>query len=139
MIPFAFTPTVPAMAGCAVMALAACVEPSTAQNRFATKHVAKPVQCAVVIRDLGDTVEISGKVRSDQNIDGRYAFAIRQQSGSGSALIDQSGEFSVQAGRMVTLGQAVLSGPAQSYDADLKVISGGHTYTCSAQDDAADI
>ncbi|MEQ9258789.1 MAG: curli-like amyloid fiber formation chaperone CsgH [Roseovarius sp.] len=87
--------------------------------------------CAIVTRDLGGTVEISGKVSARQAAYGEYALTIRQRSAAGQALIDQSGEFSVGEGRTVTLGQTSLGGTPGAYHADLTVTVGGRTYRCT--------
>ncbi|WP_157933040.1 curli-like amyloid fiber formation chaperone CsgH [Roseovarius salinarum] len=98
-----------------------------------------PVRCAIAIRDLGGSVEISGKVKSDVATHGHYEMTIRQSSGAGSTMIDQSGDFTLGAGRMTTLGQAVLGGTPGSYDVDLHLDVDGQRLRCAAQDDAADI
>ena len=66
------------------------------------RAAAEGLRCAVVTRDLGDTVQISGKVTSERDVAGTYALSIRQTSGGGQAVIEQGGEFTVAAGRTVT-------------------------------------
>lgn len=88
------------------------------------------LRCAIVTRDIGDAVEISGKVTADHTVSGDYALKIRNASGAGQAIIDQSGPFSVASGRTTTLGQATLGGTSQSYEADLELIVDGQRLRC---------
>ncbi|MEL7255659.1 MAG: curli-like amyloid fiber formation chaperone CsgH [Pseudomonadota bacterium] len=88
------------------------------------------LRCEVVTRDLGDAVEIAGKVTSDRKVRGDYTLHIRNVSDQGDALIDQSGAFSVGAGRTKTLGQATLGGAPGHYDADLTLTIDGARVTC---------
>ena len=97
------------------------------------------LRCVVVTHDLGDAVEISGKVTSDHAVSGAYALTIRQSSSGGQAMIDQSGDFTVAKGRTVTLGQATLGGAPQSYRAELTLTVDGQRLRCHATDDLTDI
>jgi len=97
------------------------------------------LRCAVVTRDLGDTVQISGKVTAERDVSGTYALSIRQSSGGGQAEIDQGGEFTVGAGRTVTLGEATMGGTAQSYTADLELTVGGQRLRCRPAADTKDL
>lgn len=87
--------------------------------------------CAIVTRNLGGMVEIFGKVSASRAASGEYALTIRQHGASGTALIDQSGEFTVAAGRTVTLGQTSLGGTLGAYHADLTVTVSGRAYRCT--------
>lgn len=88
------------------------------------------LRCAIVTRDFGDAVEISGKVTADHAVSGDYALKIRNASGAGQAIINQSGPFSVTSGRTTTLGQATLGGPSRSYEADLELTVNGQRLRC---------
>ncbi len=119
-------------AGVSAMLTAACVNPTDAQELASASG--GTLRCAVVTRDLGGSVEFSGKVSAAQNTFGTYEMSIRQSSYAGSAVINQSGEFDVAAGRMVTLGQAVLGGAPQSYRAELYLNVGGQRLRCGTAD-----
>ena len=88
------------------------------------------LRCAIVTRDLGDAVEISGKVTADHSVSGDYALQIRNASGAGQAIIDQSGAFSVTSGRTTTLAQATLGGAPGSYVAALELTVDGQRLRC---------
>jgi hypothetical protein len=102
-------------------------------------HETAGLRCLVVTHDLGDAVEISGKVIADHSVSGDYSFSIRHASSSGNAVIDQSGPFTVDAGRTTTLGQATLGGSARSYDADLSLTVGGAKLRCFGAHENNDI
>lgn len=100
---------------------------------------AEGLRCAIVTRDLGDAVQISGKVTAERDVSGDYALSIRQSSGGGQAVIDQGGEFTVAAGRTVTLGEATIGGTAQSYIADLELTVNGQRLRCRPAADTKDL
>ena len=100
------------------------------QVRQVAVEEAPGLRCAIVTRDLGDAVEISGKVTADHAVSGKYVLKIRNASSAGQAVIDQSGSFSVTSGRTTTLGQATLGGASQSYKADLELTVDGHRLRC---------
>lgn len=123
-------PTVAALclSGAAVVSLASFGGETDA--RTVSLEPVHGLRCAVVTRDLGDSVEISGKVTSDKAVRGDYALKIRNASGGGHAIIDQSGEFSVDPGRTTTLGQATLGGVSGSYQAELELTINGQRLRC---------
>lgn len=94
------------------------------------EHVAHNLRCSVVARDFGDAVEIAGKVTADRDVEGAYALQIRNASGAGHALIDQTGDFSVMSGRTTTIGQTTLGGTIESYDAELDLFVDGQRLRC---------
>lgn len=100
---------------------------------------AQGLRCAVITRDLGDAVEISGKITSDHAVHGNYELTIRKASGAGQAIIDQSGAFSVTSGRTTTLGQATLGGSSGSYMADLELTVDGQRLRCLGAGTQTDI
>ena len=100
---------------------------------------AQGLRCSIVTHDLGDAVEISGKVSADRPVAGAYALSIRQSSVTGQSMIDQSGDFSVDAGRTVTLGQAVLGGAPSGYHAELELTVDGQRLLCLGADSHIDL
>ncbi|MEQ8895858.1 MAG: curli-like amyloid fiber formation chaperone CsgH [Roseovarius sp.] len=100
---------------------------------------AEGLRCAVVTRDLGDAVQITGKVTAERDVSGQYELSIRQTSGGGQAVIDQGGDFTVGAGRTVTLGEATMGGTAQSYTAELDLTVNGQRLRCRPATDTKDL
>ena len=125
------------LSGAAVVSLAAFDGRSDAHQ----VHVepAHGLRCAVITRDLGDAVEISGKITSDHAVQGDYALTIRKASGAGQAIIDQTGAFSVASGRTTTLGQATLGGSSGSYKAELQLTVKGQHLRCLGAGTQTDI
>lgn len=125
------------VSGAAVVSIAAFDGRSEAHQ----VHVepAHGLRCEVITRDLGDAVDISGKVTSDRALSGNYALKIRKSSGGGQAIIDQSGAFSVGPGRTATLGQATLGGSPGAYEADLDLTVNGQRLRCLGAGTQTDI
>lgn len=119
-------------ASCVAVATAACVAPSGAHEW--TRSSDGGLRCAIVTRDLGGSVEISGRVTAPYAAHGTYTMSIRQSNSAGQAMINQGGEFSVGAGRTATLGQAVLGGSPGNYRADLVLDVAGKRLRCRAAD-----
>jgi len=125
------------LAGGAATALAGLFAPGAAHE--AKSHLHDGLSCAVVARDMGEMVEISGSVTAKRGVAGAYALRIRQHSAAGQAMIDQSGDFTAAPGRTVTLGQAVLGGPASRYHAELDLNVDGQRLRCRGADDRTDL
>ena len=123
--------------GGAATALAGLFAPGAAHE--AESHLHDGLACAVVTRDMGEMVEISGIVTAKHGVAGAYALRIRQHSAAGQAMIDQSGDFTAAPGRTVTLGQAVLGGPASRYHAELDLNVDGQRLRCRGADDRTDL
>lgn len=122
------TATLICLSGMAVAGFAAFdVESGT---RLAHSETLDSLRCSVVTRELGHAVEISGKVTAQEEVNGDYTLRIRKASGSGDAIIHQSGAFSVSSGRTSTLGEATLSGTGGSYMADLELTVNGQILRC---------
>lgn len=116
------------ISGAAVISIAGAASQTGAHQA----HVgpALGLRCEVVTRDLGDSVEFSGKITADHALAGDYTLKIRKVSGAGHAMIDQSGAFSVASGRTATIGQATLSGSPGHYKADLELNLDGQSLHC---------
>ena len=95
--------------------------------------------CAIVTRDLGGSVEISGTVRSERAISGDYDLKIRQGSSAGSSVIDQSGAFTARPGRTETLGETTLGGTRGHYTAELTLTVDGKRWQCRGADAHTDL
>lgn len=90
-----------------------------------------PLTCDIAVSKgrYGHTYE--GRVQAAQSIHGSYELSISKRGSGGSAMISQSGEFNVPAGRTETLGQATFGGlPPSSVDAELILYWNGMILKC---------
>lgn len=80
----------------------------------------------------GHTYE--GVVRAQSTVRGSYELMISKRGVTGSAMISQSGEFIVRAGKPETLGMATFGGlPPEAVNAELILTWNGHRLICSNQ------
>ena len=125
------------LAGGAALAVTGIVTQTSAHETHTAPK--SGLRCSIVTHDLGDAVEISGKVSADRPVAGAYALSIRQSNSAGQAMIDQSGDFTVDAGRTVTLGQAILGGTPSGYHAELELTVEGQRLRCLGADSEIDL
>lgn len=83
------------------------------------------IRCELDVSRRGGSVELTALAHAAKAARGEYAF---QVSGRGTD-IRQGGPFAIAAGGTERLGTVTLG--AGSYDADLQVVAGGTTITCS--------
>ncbi len=88
---------------------------------------APPLACDVAVDQNGRMVSFQGRVQADEDVSGTYNLTL---SGGGTN-IRQGGAFVADAGDIVTLGQANLSGAPDRYDVDLTLSIDGETYSCA--------
>jgi CsgH protein len=86
-----------------------------------------PLACDIAVEQNGRMVSFQGRVQTSEDLTGTYSLSL---SGGGTN-IRQGGAFSADAGDIVTLGQANLSGTPDRYDVDLTLSVGGATYNCA--------
>jgi len=85
-----------------------------------------PFNCSLAARaEAGGTV-LEGRLQARDALTASYALKVR---GPGVA-IDQSGDLTLAAGESTILGEASVSGTAESLDATLTVTVDGRSYTC---------
>ncbi|EYD75453.1 hypothetical protein Rumeso_02936 [Rubellimicrobium mesophilum DSM 19309] len=89
-----------------------------------------PFACSLVARPEGGGTGLEALLQAREAISATYALKVR---GPGVS-IDQGGDLSLAAGETTTLGQASISGTADSLDASLTVTVGGRTYGCPLQE-----
>jgi len=112
---------------------------AAATNAHSTKDQAAndlPLECEIAVSkgQYGHTYE--GRITATSTVTGTYELNITKRGSSGRAMISQSGDFRVAAGKTETLGQATFGGlPPSSVDAQLTLNWKGHTLACSNQED----
>ena len=86
--------------------------------------------CALDVSSGLFGLTFAGKAEALQDVAGSYDLTIRKSGRSGSAVIQQAGEFRLRAGQTEILGEATLSGDPSEFDAELTVNVGGKRFTC---------
>lgn len=95
-----------------------------------------PLNCEIAVSKgrYGHTYE--AVVHANKAVRGTYALSISKRSGGGSAMISQSGDFALAAGKSDTVGQATFGGtPPSAINAELTIRFNGQTMTCSNHTD----
>ncbi|MGZ9720050.1 curli-like amyloid fiber formation chaperone CsgH [Rhizobium miluonense] len=92
-----------------------------------------PVRCEIRDRTDGDTVFLEPLVHSDKDVSGTYSVSVSGGGDGGSSNIQQSGDFSVLAGRTASLGRMSVSAARASYDVKLRLKLDGTNVSCSKQ------
>ena len=113
-----FLPAALILAGAGLAA--ACTTSSIAQE------VTAPFACQVSVDERGHGTTFRGLVQASETLSGSYSF---QLAGRGTN-IRQGGAFTARAGETLPLGQSMLSGDAEDYDASLSLTVNGVTYSC---------
>ncbi|WP_071676125.1 curli-like amyloid fiber formation chaperone CsgH [Nioella nitratireducens] len=114
-----FLPAALILAGAGIAA--ACTS-SIAEETASTA----PFACEIAVDESGASTQFQGRLQANSAVTGRYDLSL---AGRGTN-IRQAGAFTARADETVTLGQAMLSGPASRYDADLSITVNGVTYRC---------
>ncbi len=97
------------------------------------EHLAedKPVRCEIAVSRAGSSLSYQARAHAEHAVTGAYRLTIRKQGWTGSAVIDQSGNFSAAPDRPAELGQATLGGDRAQYSARLRLEWEGRTLTCT--------
>lgn len=98
-----------------------------------------PVRCELVLNEARGATTIEGRVSTDRPVSGTYRLSIASRSSSGSATINQSGDFDARPGSPALLGQTTLGGARANYRADLELNVGGRRLTCAEARGARDL
>jgi len=88
-----------------------------------------PFNCSLAARSEGGGTVLEGRLQAREALAASYALKVR---GPGVS-IDQSGDLTLAAGESTVLGEASVSGTADSLDATLTVTVDGRSYTCPLQ------
>jgi hypothetical protein len=85
-----------------------------------------PFNCSLQVRAEGDGTVLEGRLQAREELTASYALKVR---GPGVA-IDQGGDLTLAAGESTVLGEASVSGTADSLEATLTLTVDGRAYTC---------
>lgn len=117
-------PAIRLAAAVALVAASACAAPIGAAGTGVGE--AAPVRCGIATETHAGATAFRPWVAVAEGQVGSYRFVLE---GAG-AMLDQEGDFEAGANRVVTLSEALLSGPARAYAAKLTVTLGGVDYAC---------
>ena len=92
-----------------------------------------PMACAVELRDMGRSVEITARLIAFDAIQGSYALSINHASSGGSAVINQGGPFTLAPGDDTILGQTFLAGEPREIDVDFTLDWNGLALRCPTE------
>ncbi len=101
-------------------------------NAHSAEEAETPVNCEIAVSKgrYGHTYE--GVVHADSTVRGTYELNISKRGASGRAMISQSGNFYVPAGKSESLGRATFGGlPPEAVDAELTIRFDGTKMVCS--------
>lgn len=105
-------------------------------NAHSNQDHTQPLECEIAVSKgrYGHTYE--GVIHAASTVSGTYELNISKRGSTGRAMISQSGDFHVPAGKSETLGQATFGGlPPASVDAQLTLRFNGQTLACTNQTD----
>lgn len=120
-------PVIRLTAAVALVAASACAAPIGAAGTD-TSETVPPVRCGIATETRAGATAFRPWVAVAHGQAGSYRFVL---DGAG-ATINQGGGFEAGPDRAVTLGEALLSGPASAYAARLTVTVDGRHYDCRA-------
>jgi hypothetical protein len=90
-----------------------------------------PFVCSIVRQDIGDLLQIRGRVNGRPEARGNFSLQVLKTGPSGSSTMSQSGTFSVPESREKLLGLATFNMTAgDHFTAELSLWVDGQTYTC---------
>jgi len=91
--------------------------------------------CSIVQEELGNRLELRGRVVGPQKAEGNFALSVVKTGPSGSSTIAQSGTFSAPANAETLLGYASFNmEPGAHFTAQLSLQVGQQTYNCESHD-----
>jgi hypothetical protein len=94
---------------------------------------APPFVCSIVRQDIGDLLQIRGRVKGRPEARGNFSLQVLKTGPSGSSTICQSGTFIVPESHEKLLGLATFNMRAgDHFTAELSLRVDGQTYTCKS-------
>jgi hypothetical protein len=97
-----------------------------------------PIICSIVQEEIGNRLQLRGRVISRQQTQGNYSLHVTKNGPSGSSTIAQSGTFSTSANAEAMLGLASFNmEPAAHFRANFSLRVGEQTYSCELRDGGA--
>ena len=89
-----------------------------------------PLRCEVRVTEGFGSATYAGRVHALEAVAGTYELNLDSAGAGGSAVIRQSGEFSIPAGVTEVLGEATLGGTPGSVVAELTLNWNGQVLRC---------
>jgi hypothetical protein len=97
-----------------------------------------PIICSIVQEQIGDRLQLRGRVIGRQETQGNFSLRVIKTGPSGSSSTAQSGTFSTQANAETLVGMASFNmEPEAHFTADLSLRVEGQTYSCRLRDEDA--
>jgi hypothetical protein len=97
-----------------------------------------PIVCSIIQQDVGNRLQIRGRVIGRQGAHGNFSLQIVKTGPSGSSNLSQSGTFSIPENREKLLGLATFNmTPKDHFTANLTIHLNGQIFTCKSTDKKA--
>ena len=97
-----------------------------------------PIICSIVQEQIGDRLQLQGRVIGRQDAQGNFSLRVVKTGPSGSSATAQSGIFSTLANAETLVGTASLNmEPGAHFTADLSLRFNGQTCSCRLRDEDA--
>ncbi len=94
-----------------------------------------PIVCSIVQQEIGDRVELRGRLTSDKETQGRYSLRIVKTGPSGSSVVNQGGAFSAAANTETLVGLASFNlEPGARFTAQMSLRVADQAYRCGQLD-----
>ncbi len=94
-----------------------------------------PIVCSIVQKEIGNRLELRGRVISRQETQGNFSLHVIKNGPSGSSTIAQSGTFSTSANAETMLGLASFNMELGAhFRANFSLRAGEQTYSCELRD-----
>lgn len=89
------------------------------------------LSCEIAASPAGGSIVLKPLVHAAGPVNGSFRFKVVSAGGAGSTNIRQGGGFSAAPGKPAALGQVMLGGGGQVYEASLELTADGRTVTCA--------
>jgi hypothetical protein len=91
--------------------------------------------CSIVQQEIGDRLQLRGRLTGAQEAQGHYSLRIVRTGPSGSSTINQGGRFSAPANTETLVGFASFNmEPGARYTAEFSLRVSDQTYVCESRD-----
>ncbi len=115
--------------------LASATQPAPSIGTVASEDLI----CKVEVKQIGPNLRIRALAESGRSGRGTYSLEIRKSGASGSAVIAQSGDFTLRAGKTETLSTAALTGSERHIRTRLILDWAGRKIACLDNADPIDL
>ena|SRR5665647_1480639 len=94
-----------------------------------------PIICSIVQQEIGDRVQLRGRLTSREEAQGDYSFRIVKTGPSGSSTINQGGPFSAPANTETLVGLASFNlEPGARFTVEFSLRGADQTRICESHD-----